>query len=157
MRDRKPVLLYVEDSKLMRVLIDEELKRRYEVINAPDGLEALAVMAEREVDAVLLDINMPVLNGYHFLGIIKGTYSLLRDDDKKAIDSMENECVKRGLSGEFKDMPVVVFSTQSYGNEERLKLLGADSVLNKPYISLTTRGDIIEAIETAMDRRGMGG
>src|SRR5215472_11742598 len=36
----------------------------YQIVEAHDGLEALARMAEAIPDLVLLDINMPVLDGY---------------------------------------------------------------------------------------------
>jgi two-component system, cell cycle response regulator DivK len=61
-------ILVAEDNPVNRELIREILSDgEYEVIEACDGQEALDRIAEMRPDLVLLDIQMPVLDGYAVL------------------------------------------------------------------------------------------
>ena len=58
-------ILIVDDSKTCRKIYTKELlKGGYDTIQAADGIEALAIIAETSVDLVLLDIEMPHLDGF---------------------------------------------------------------------------------------------
>lgn len=58
-------MLVVDDEALNRQLLRIMLEREdYHVIEAGNGVDALAMMAQHDVDAVLLDIMMPVMNGF---------------------------------------------------------------------------------------------
>jgi len=60
----KPFILVVDDEPDMVWAIQRCLKRAgYEVLTAQDGLEALAVARRHHPALVILDINMPVLDG----------------------------------------------------------------------------------------------
>ncbi|PIN86062.1 hypothetical protein COV19_06955 [Candidatus Woesearchaeota archaeon CG10_big_fil_rev_8_21_14_0_10_44_13] len=131
--ETKPKILYVEDANLMQVIIAENLRLYYQIFPARNGLEALEKMAQEAFDAVLLDINMPELSGYQFLGIIRGTYGLLREDDRKKIEQRGEDYVKKALQGAYKGMPVIVMSTDGMTNERRIMELGADAIVLKPY------------------------
>lgn len=61
---RRPVVFIVDDNKANRELLDGHLEGLgYEVRQAKDGLEALALIEQEEPDLVLLDIDMPHLDG----------------------------------------------------------------------------------------------
>jgi two-component system, cell cycle response regulator DivK len=65
---RMKKILVAEDNPVNRELIREILgESEYEVIEACDGQEALDKIAEARPDLVLLDIQMPVLDGYAVL------------------------------------------------------------------------------------------
>ena len=93
-RDIRSVLsLYMEDAG-------------YEVVEAADGKQALDVLQSQHVDLCLLDIMMPVLDGYHVLKHIRET----------------------------SDMPVIVISAKGQDPEKILGLnLGADDYMVKPF------------------------
>jgi CheY-like chemotaxis protein len=58
-------VLIAEDNAVNRELLREVLEGRgYEVVEAVDGQEALAKIEESRPNLVLLDINMPVLDGF---------------------------------------------------------------------------------------------
>ncbi len=58
-------ILVADDEEPNRLLIREALKRRnYDVILACDGEEAIRMVAESSPDVVLLDVNMPNMNGF---------------------------------------------------------------------------------------------
>lgn len=62
-------LLVVEDDIHQRLLYEEELRDEgYRVLTAGDGREALEVAQRVRPDLVLLDINMPVMDGLDTLG-----------------------------------------------------------------------------------------
>lgn len=64
-------VLVVDDSKLMHKMY-EVMLRQYPLVYALDGREALARLEEhQDVDLVLLDINMPNMNGLEFLGELR--------------------------------------------------------------------------------------
>ena len=58
-------VLVVEDNPVNRVIAEEMLQSfGLEFIEAQDGVEALDVLARRPVDLVLMDCQMPVMDGY---------------------------------------------------------------------------------------------
>ncbi|MBI2517581.1 MAG: PAS domain S-box protein [Opitutae bacterium] len=69
-------LLVVDDEAPLRLLLEAALTRKgYRVTSAADGLEAIEhlVTKHRELDAVLLDLNMPGANGVEVLRVIRAT------------------------------------------------------------------------------------
>ena len=65
-------ILIVDDDKntrkLMRTVLEAE---RYTVFTAENGEEALGVMDKKHIDLVILDIMMPVMNGYDFTKVLR--------------------------------------------------------------------------------------
>jgi two-component system response regulator AtoC len=63
-----PLILVVDDEAKMRRLLEIMLTQmNYEVLQAADGLEALAVLTEHVVDLVITDLRMPNLDGIALL------------------------------------------------------------------------------------------
>lgn len=61
-------ILVVEDAKPLRTVYNEWLtKANYEVIEAKDGKEGVSMYKKSSPDLVLMDINMPKLNGVEAL------------------------------------------------------------------------------------------
>ncbi len=70
--ERAGTVLIVDDNKANRELLERRLRRDgLDVLTAADGAEALQVVAQMSVDVVLLDIMMPVMNGYETLERLK--------------------------------------------------------------------------------------
>ena len=64
-------ILIVEDEELVRELYSEFLEKKgYDVETAENGQEALDCLSENRPDLILLDINMPKVNGKQLLKII---------------------------------------------------------------------------------------
>lgn len=60
--------LVVDDSKVVRMVARKILEElQFEIVEAADGREALEKCDEAMPDAVLLDWNMPIMNGIEFL------------------------------------------------------------------------------------------
>lgn len=113
-------ILIVDDSAVMRQVIkrtiemaDLDVERVYEASN---GIEAFAQLATHEINVVLLDINMPVMNGVQFL-------TRMHDDPRLC------------------HVPVVIASTE--GSETRIAQLvanGAKGYVRKPFQPEQIRG-----------------
>ncbi len=57
-------ILVVEDDKNQRLLYEQELKLEgYEVVTASDGKDALGKIKEQLPDLIIMDINMPKMDG----------------------------------------------------------------------------------------------
>lgn len=62
----KPTILVVDDCQTIRLAVNRILTEAgYNVVNASDGEEALTKLS-RNPDLILLDVNMPGLDGYGF-------------------------------------------------------------------------------------------
>jgi CheY-like chemotaxis protein len=104
-----PTVLIAEDNAVNRELLRELLEARgYTVDEAGDGLEALEKMAQSKPDALLLDLNMPVLDGF-------ATLEKIRQDQRLA---------------SLPVMAVTAFAMR--GDREKALQAGFDSYLSKP-------------------------
>ena len=66
-------ILLVEDDKNQRLLYEQELRHEsYEVVTASNGKEALEKVQEKLPDIVIMDINMPKMDGIEAMGRILG-------------------------------------------------------------------------------------
>jgi CheY-like chemotaxis protein len=102
MSEDGPALLVVDDNEDNRYTLTRRLNRQgYEnLTTAENGREALDLLAKQPFDLVLLDIMMPVMNGYEVLEHIKSDMAL-RDIPVimiSAVDEMESivRCIKAG-------------------------------------------------------------
>ena len=69
----KKTILIAEDDFLNRELLAALLSDHYDTIEAENGLEALDILRQHKdaISLVLLDLNMPVMDGYGFLEEVK--------------------------------------------------------------------------------------
>lgn len=78
-RQRVPRVLVVDDSISMRRALEGALTSvGYEVRSARDGVEALGLMIADVPDIMVLDIEMPRLDGFELLSVIRGNEALAR-------------------------------------------------------------------------------
>ena len=70
-------VLVVEDNDLNREMLTEILSDDYTVLQAENGQRALEILRGNEnISIILLDVMMPVMDGYTFLRIIKADNEL---------------------------------------------------------------------------------
>lgn len=68
----RPTVLVVDDDKTLREIIGTNLELGgFHVLSAPDGPTALALLDDRTPDVVVLDVVMPLMDGYATLGRIR--------------------------------------------------------------------------------------
>lgn len=100
-------LLVVDDDLDLLEMVKMILEgARYEVIAASNGREALEAVADRMPDLILLDMKMPVMNGWEFAKELRGRF------DHPA--------------------PIVVF-TAAEDARRRAEEIGAQGWLSKPF------------------------
>ena len=65
----KRTILIIEDNVMNRDMLTEILAEQYVVCTAGNGKEGLDILRKhgQDISAIMLDINMPVMNGYEFL------------------------------------------------------------------------------------------
>lgn len=65
-------ILSVEDIAGNQILMTRKLKREgYKVLTAENGVEALQVAREETIDLILMDLEMPVMDGFQATRILK--------------------------------------------------------------------------------------
>ena len=67
----RPLVLVVDDDSGLRESLRVILEDEFEVLDVPDGLQALEVVRSYQVDLVLLDIRMPGMDGITVLERMK--------------------------------------------------------------------------------------
>jgi two-component system, cell cycle response regulator DivK len=124
-----PKVLLVEDSKFLRIANERALSRAgYEVSIAADGKEALRVANEKLPDIILLDMMLPLLSGPEVLHALK-----------------QNPATT--------SIPVIVLSSLSQRNEERLIHEGAAAYFEKQSLDLDKNSDRLAAtVESVLGR-----
>jgi chemosensory pili system protein ChpA (sensor histidine kinase/response regulator) len=129
--DARAVALVVDDSITVRRVTQRLLERNgLRVLTARDGLDAVAVLAEHVPDVILLDIEMPRMDGYEVAAHV-------RNDPR------------------LRDVPIIMI-TSRVGEKHRARAieLGVSDYLGKPY----QEAQLLEAIEPliAEGRRSAG-
>ena len=127
MRDSQLKILMVDDFPTMRRIVKTLLRQLgyTNVVEAEDGLEALTKLKEEKIDLVLLDWNMPKMNG---MAVLKA----MRSDD------------------ELRHVPVVMVTAESKQQDvlEAIKA-GVDNYVVKPF----TADTLEEKIRLVLDKK----
>jgi two-component system cell cycle response regulator DivK len=72
--DTKATILYVEDNPDNRTLVRRILlSEDYSILEAVNGLDALNILKKEQPDLILMDINMPDMDGYTLTAKIRAT------------------------------------------------------------------------------------
>jgi two-component system cell cycle response regulator DivK len=68
-----PKILYVEDNEDNVYMLTRRLERQgFEVLTAPDGEQGVAMARSEHPDLIVMDLNMPVLDGWEATRRLKG-------------------------------------------------------------------------------------
>ena len=120
---RVPVVMVVDDSITMRKVTGRVLERHnFEVMTAKDGIDAIEKMAERIPDLMLLDIEMPRMDGYELA-------QNMRSD------------------GRMKDVPIIMITSRT-GEKHRQRAfdIGVNRYLGKPYQEVELMRNVLEML-----------
>jgi two-component system, cell cycle response regulator DivK len=103
-------ILVVEDQEdNMQILRDMLLAADYEIVEAVNGEEALAAVAKQRPDLILMDIQLPIMDGYEATRRIKADPAL-------------------------KSIPITAVTSHALGaGEEKARAAGCDDFVAKPY------------------------
>ncbi len=130
-KDHRTFVMVVDDSITVRRVTERLLERNgMRVITAKDGVDAVALLQDHLPDIILLDIEMPRMDGYEVA-------SHVRNDRR------------------LKNIPIVMI-TSRVGQKHRARAMetGVDDYLGKPY----QESELLAAIEALTgDQQGHGG
>ncbi|MCT7461201.1 diguanylate cyclase [Aliarcobacter cryaerophilus] len=135
MEFKKPTILVVDDMTTTLLLIHDLLKDTYEVKIAKSGTKALEILnAPNDIDLILLDVEMPDINGYEVCKILKN-------------------------NDQTKNIPVIFVTARNSEEDEEYGLnLGAIDYITKPfnktitklrlknYLEMKIKNDLLEKI-----------
>ena len=118
-------VLIVEDNDELMMLMQQLLRPHYHVMTASNGLEALDIARQQEIDIIISDVMMPQMDGYELTRRIK-------QDEQTS------------------HLPVILLTAkvQSEDQQEALKA-GADDYIAKPF----RVGDLILHIDNIVENR----
>lgn len=122
-------ILLIEDSTAQRLYIRSFFVNRddltFEVIEAKDGAQGLALASSTQPDAILCDINMPVMDGFEFIARLR-------------------------QNPDLSTIPVIMITSLSNRDAMRRAMgNGADDYLTKPF----TSKELVEAILGQLQKR----
>jgi two-component system cell cycle response regulator DivK len=103
-------ILVVEDHEDNRQIVRDMLAPTdYEIIEVENGEEALAAIAKQRPDLILMDVQLPIMDGYHATRRIKADPAL-------------------------RSIPIIAVTTYALGGEDkRARAAGCDDYVAKPY------------------------
>jgi chemosensory pili system protein ChpA (sensor histidine kinase/response regulator) len=114
------LVMVVDDSVTVRKVTTRLLERNgYDVITAKDGVDAIALLQDQKPDVMLLDIEMPRMDGFEVA-------TLVRHDER------------------LKDVPIIMITSRTgQKHKERALSIGVNEYLGKPF----QEHDLLENIE----------
>nr|WP_232141846.1 Hpt domain-containing protein [Luteimonas sp. MHLX1A] len=129
-RRQVPLVMVVDDSVTMRKVTGRVLERHnFEVVTAKDGIDALERLDERVPDLMLLDIEMPRMDGYELATQMKA-------------------------DGRLRSVPIVMITSRT-GEKHRQRAfeIGVERYLGKPYQENELMRNVYELL--GMERAGV--
>ena len=106
---RKRILVVEDQEDNRRILRDLLTNAGYDIVEATNGREALAAAAAHRPDLILMDIQLPVLDGYETTRRLKADAALAA-------------------------IPVIVITSYALsGDEAKARIAGCDDYVTKPY------------------------
>ena len=123
-REQAPLVMVVDDSVTVRKVTGRLLERQgYRVVTAKDGLDAIAKLEDHTPDAMLLDIEMPRMDGFEVASHVRHDARLAR-------------------------VPIIMITSRT-GEKHRDRAfdIGVNGYMGKPFQEgelLTTLGELLE-------------
>ncbi len=120
-------ILLVEDSKSLQQIYKSKLTfEQFHVLTADNGLEAIKILSQEKPDFILLDLMMPLMDGYKVLQVVKTDHVLAH-------------------------IPVLVFSAKGQPDEvEKALNLGAAGYIVK---ATTKPNEVVERIKKILSEQ----
>ncbi|MDR2548732.1 MAG: response regulator [Desulfobulbus sp.] len=148
-------ILVVDDNQMNRDVARMMLEESHQVTTANNGLEALSTLADSAFDLILMDVQMPRMDGITATEVIRDIER--GADPAKAVPAALVEILRGKLGGGH--IPIVAMTAHAM-SEDREKCLqaGMDAYVSKPfkYQSLiATLGDLLPRIESQQRFHGI--
>ena len=116
-REKKKVLIVDDDPDIIALLTLAMHEKKYSVLNAYDGLQAVSLAQKEKPDIILLDLMLPKFDGFQVIKMLK-----------------EDEATK--------EIPIIVITARNVEDAARVMELGARQYLIKPFAIRTLVDEI---------------
>ncbi len=129
--DFKPVhLLVVEDNELNRKIVSQMLQNYgFQVSTAENGLDCLRLLQDYDFELILMDMQMPVMDGYE-------TTAIIRQDPR------------------IQHLPIIAMTAHAMtGDREKCLACGCTSYISKPFKAEQLTEEVIRHLEQAASPR----
>ena len=93
----KKKILIVDDEFFFRKILADGLNDRYDIIEAKNGEECIALSAEKKPDLIIMDVEMPVMNGLDACKVLKDRPETRKIPIMMFTSFSEKEDIVRGL------------------------------------------------------------
>ena len=102
-------LLIVEDNPDLLMLMHQLMSTYYNIYIAPNGIEALDIIHQKQIDLIISDVMMPEMDGFELTRLLK------EDPD-------------------YAHLPIILLTAKrEMDDEQKALILGADDYLTKPF------------------------
>ena len=124
---REPLIMVVDDSITVRKVTTRLLERNnFKTISAKDGVDALAQLQDIKPDVMLLDVEMPRMDGFELA-------TNIRNDDV------------------LKDLPIIMITSRTgQKHRDRAMNIGVNIYMGKPY----SEGELLDNIDDMLNQKG---
>ncbi len=123
-------ILIVDDNEVNRDVASMMLEQDHVVVTAGNGLEALVTLASRKVDVILMDVQMPVMDGLTATTIIRALEKGGAAPNNLPDDVREN--LVNNLNGQH--LPIVAMTAHAMNEDKEMCLsAGMDRYVTKPF------------------------
>ncbi|MBI1423527.1 MAG: response regulator [Gammaproteobacteria bacterium] len=124
---RIPLVMVVDDSITVRKVTTRLLERNnFKTISAKDGVDALAQLQEQRPDVMLLDVEMPRMDGFELATNIRNDQQL-------------------------KDIPIIMITSRTgQKHRDRAMSIGVNIYMGKPY----SEGELLDNIGNLLNQKG---
>ncbi|MGD9386040.1 MAG: response regulator, partial [Thioalkalispiraceae bacterium] len=121
---RVPLIMVVDDSITVRKVTTRLLERNnFKTVSAKDGVDALAQLQEIKPDVMLLDVEMPRMDGFELA-------TNIRNDDS------------------LKNLPIIMITSRTgQKHRDRAMNIGVNIYMGKPY----SEGELLENIDSMLE------
>ena len=125
------VILVVDDSSTVRKFVAASLNMKgFRVVTAGDGIEALECMPAEKFDLIILDLNMPDMDGFEFMRTLRET-------------------------PEYREIPIIILSSMTDLKNKDLALeMGATAFLEKPLSTEAIQREVFRFVKTTIQYTG---
>lgn len=125
------VVLVVDDSSTVRKFVAASLNLKgFRVVTAADGIEALERMPAEKIDLIILDLNMPDMDGFEFMRTLRET-------------------------PEYRNIPIIILSSMTDLKNKDLALgMGAIAFLEKPLSTEAIQREVFRFINRTLQYTG---
>ncbi len=125
------VILVVDDSSTVRKFVAASLNMKgFRVVTAGDGIEALECMPAEKFDLIILDLNMPDMDGFEFMRTLRETPA-------------------------YREIPIIILSSMTdLKNKDLAMEMGATAFLEKPLSVEAIQREVFRFVKTTIQYTG---